>query len=67
MILFFQSPDVFFLYFHESEEFVAVNRFDPFIILIIIIITIIILIIIIIIIMVINIFIIFLKLFASSP
>ena len=28
MILLFQSPDVFFLYFHESEEFVAVNRSD---------------------------------------
>ena len=28
VILLFQSPDVFFLYFHESEEFVAVNRSD---------------------------------------
>ena len=26
MVAFFQSPDVFFLYFHESEEFVAINR-----------------------------------------
>ena len=26
MITLFQSPDVFFLYFHESEEFVAINR-----------------------------------------
>ena len=23
-----QSPDVFFLYFHESDEFIAVNRLN---------------------------------------
>ena len=28
IVAIFQSPDVFFLYFHESEEFVAVNRSD---------------------------------------